>query len=225
MIRARRPSLLLLALAGVACDKLYADPIAPPPPTTTSRADAGFVTPRAPAIPCPAQAAEENAPCTRSGAICEYGDSPDPGCNGTWICATDTSSTSTSRPLYWTEQTAADRCATCPPAAQIVDGAPCDVPSAGGVDAGDAGAADDAELHCTTPAGTCACTTGRDGAHAHARMWVCTKPAEGCPGARPMLGQVCLGERDCDYGQCTSKRGTRMVCRDEVWQIEAKPCE
>lgn len=216
MIASRRWCAALVALAGVACDKLYADPIGPPPPATTSRVDAGFVTPPAPAIPCPARPAQENAPCTLSGAICEYGGSPDPGCNGTWVCAADTSSSTGRALLYWTEQTAPDRCAACPPEAAIVDGAPC---------GGDAGAADDVELHCTTAAGTCACTTGRDGAHAHARIWVCTKPAEGCPPARPMLGQVCLGERECDYGQCTSKRGTRMVCRDEVWQIEAKPCE
>ena len=223
MSRSRRWCAALVALAGVACDKLYADPIAPPPPTTISRADGGFVTPRVPAIPCPRGEAEENAPCTQSGAICEYGGQPDPGCNATWVCVADTASSTSSgaRPLYWTEQTAADRCAArCPPAEQIVDGAPCDLGALGEADAGD-----EDELHCTTERATCACTTGRDGAHAHARIWVCTKPAEGCPVARPMLGRVCLGEKDCDYGQCSSKRGTRMVCRDEVWQIEAAPCD
>lgn len=219
MSAARRGSMLVPAIAamiGIGCEKLYADPVAPPSPTT-ARADAGFVTAPTPAIPCPHGAAEENAPCPLRGAICEYGGDPDPGCNGTWACATDTA---TSSP-YWTEQTAPDTCTRqCPPAAEIVDGAPCALGAFG-----DGGTGDEEELHCTTETASCACTTGRDGAHAHARIWVCTKPADGCPIARPMLGQVCLGERDCDYGQCTSKRGARMVCRDEVWQIEAKPCE
>jgi hypothetical protein len=89
---------------------------------------------------------------------------------------------------------------------------------------GDAGAGDEAELICSTPQGTCACTTGPDGAHAHPRRWVCRAPGEGCPMQRPKLGQVCVGERACDYGACDFKRGSRMICQDETWQIEAAPC-
>src|SRR5262249_20927759 len=99
----------------------------------------------------------------------------------------------------------------------IIDGASCDL--------GDAGTGDEAEIQCVTPRGVCACTTGVDGAHAHPRRWVCVPVGSNCPTSRPLLGAPCIGTRSCDYGACDFKRGARMICEDDVWQLEVLPCK
>jgi hypothetical protein len=199
-----------LAAALSACDEVYANPVTDPGTSSFSGApDAGGLTsPRTPPASCTRSPAE-NAPCNAVGAICEVGTSPDKECNAIYVCANDLTYGS-----HWTEESFGSCAQTCPPSSEIVDGAPCEL---------DGGA--EAELHCTTPLGTCACTTGPDGAHAHARMWVCVKPADvTCPESRPLLGQPCFGERTCDYGSCAFKRGFRMICEDDVWQTEGAPC-
>jgi hypothetical protein len=195
---------------GVACDEVYADPITTPFGAVT--VDAGiFSTPRTPPLPCP-RTPRENGPCARTGTVCEYGESPDPVCNLHLVCAAD------SFGRAWVEQSPGACPARCPDAASIVEGAPCDL--------GDAGTGDDAEeLQCATPLGTCACTTGPGGGRVHPRRWVCVPPSPDCPLRRPTLGQTCIGDRSCDYGACAFKRGVRMVCEDEVWQVEAARCE
>jgi len=202
-----------LSLGGLsfACDEVYADPVTTPTFSPFSGIpDSGLTSTRTRPVAC-TSAPRENSPCVQPGSICEQGQSPDQRCNTIYVCASDVAYGS-----YWTEQ-APPRCTLeCPDPAQIADGAPCDVGDAGG---------DEAELHCTTAAGTCVCTTGRDGAHAHARKWVCTKPADDCPATRPLLGQPCFGQHSCDYGSCESKRGMRMICEDEVWQTEIAECD
>ena len=206
-------ALSLLLLAVVACDQVYADPVEPSP--AAARFDSGFATTRTPPSPCPRASALENSPCYRPGSVCEYGASPDPSCNAIYTCKNDQS-----YGLYWTEDTSRRDCPFKCPAdpSTIVDGAPCDLSDA------DGGADDAAELQCTTADATCACTTGPDAMHAHERRWVCRKPGDGCPVKRPGLGQVCVGSQSCDYGACDFKRGSRMSCIDEVWQIEAAEC-
>lgn len=198
---------LALVVSSAACDTVYADPIGAPP-YTPPVPDASLTSSRNPPVECP-RTLEENAPCPLVGGVCETGTSSNPTCNTTFVCASD--------PVYgpyWTEQKRGHCAATCPDPATIVEGAACDL--------GDAGA--DGELLCNAPLGTCGCTIGRDGAHQHARVWVCTKPAEGCPDKRPMLGQPCFGDLTCDYGSCVFANGWRMICADDVWQTEAGQC-
>ncbi len=204
-----------MGLGGLlfACGEVYADPVTAPLFSPFSGIpDSGLTSRRNPPVACSTSPRGENSPCSQPGSICEYGASPDQKCNTLYVCAADTYYGS-----YWTEQAPPSCVLSCPDdPSQIVDGAPCDVADAGG---------DEAELHCTTPVGTCICTTGRDGAHAHARQWVCTKPAEDCPAKRPLLGQPCVGAHSCDYGACESKRGMRMICEDDVWQTEIAQCD
>ncbi len=203
--------LTALALAGVACTDLQANPITAPYTSAFSGGrgvDAGLTSKRNPPIACP-HTIDENSPCPQVGGVCEFGTSADSQCNTVYVCAADPQYGD-----YWTEQSRGTCGAVCPASSAIVEGAPCDL--------GDAGSQD--ELLCTTPQGTCGCTTGPDGAHAHARMWVCTKPADGCPDQRPLLGQPCVGDIACDYGSCVFKDGWRMICEDEVWQTEEGQC-
>lgn len=202
---------VLVVLALAACDQVYADPVTAPYSSSgfAPGVDAGgLTTTRTPPVQCPATL-DENGPCPQVGAKCEIGTSPDPRCNTEFACANDERYGS-----YWTERTRGTCTDVCPDPSLIVDGAPCELTDT----------APEAELHCTTPQGPCICTTGRDGAHQHARKWVCTKPETGCPLKRPLYGQPCFGERSCDYGACISKRGTRMFCEDDVWQTELATC-
>jgi hypothetical protein len=203
-----------------ACDEVYADPVTVPFSSSSSGGfDAGVSTsPRIPPIPCNTRP-NENGPCARAGAVCEYASarqdpSPDPTCNTLYQCVNNTS-----YGAYWTEQTRGKCSGKCPENLNaIVDGAPCDL----GADAG----GDEAELQCIVPGlGNCGCTTGPDGAHAHPRRWVCVRPKIDCPTERPLLGQPCFGDHSCDYGACAFKRGAQMICQDEVWQVEVATCK
>jgi hypothetical protein len=206
----------LVALAAWACGQVYADPVKQGFGSPSSPGiDSGILAPRLPAVPCPPTEVGENGPCDNEGNVCEYGSSPDPACNTSYRCVQDADYGD-----YWTEASPPKCPFSCPPSSAIVDGAPCNIAAYG-----DAGTPDDAaELQCATPNGTCACTTGPDGAHVHPRTWVCRKPAADCPAVRPLLGALCVGEHSCDYGACDFKRGSRMTCQDEVWQIETAAC-
>lgn len=202
-----------LGVALFACDKVYADPITTPFTASTSFFDSGLTSTRLPPTPCPRNVAE-NAPCSKVSAVCEAGESPDPKCNSTFVCVQD------NYDKYWTEQTPPSCLSTCPAPSAIQDGAPCEIPDAG---------SNDAELQCPGVASVCACTTGPDGAHSHPRRWVCVRPQDkdnGCiPDKRPLLGQPCVGDHVCNYGACDFKRGTQMICEDDVWQIEVAQCD
>lgn len=205
---------VLAAAALFACDEVYADPVTIPFSSSFGSVDSGVSTsPRIPPIPCNTRP-NENGPCARAGAVCEYGKSSDPTCNTLYQCVNNTQFGA-----YWTEQTRGTCTSKCPDdLTTIVDGAPCDLgPDAGG---------DEAELQCIVPGlGNCGCTTGPDGAHAHPRRWVCVKPKSDCPPERPLLGQPCFGDHSCDYGACEFKRGAQMICQDEVWQVEVAACK
>lgn len=213
-MRSRLVQALLAGGAVVACSQVYADPVTS---TVVIGLDAGtFTTPRTPPVPCP-RLPSENSPCARVGTVCEYGSSPDPRCNANVVCAASSLGQS------WTERSEGACAARCPAdPATIVDGAPCDLAALAGPDAGPISSDD--ELACATPVGVCACTTGRDGANEHPRRWACARVPPGCPIARPLLGQPCLGSRACDYGACSWKRGMRMICEDDVWQVESASC-
>jgi len=199
----------------VACDEVYADPILIPSPFFGgSGFDAGpLITPRPAPYACRDERLLENGPCVVVGAQCETGKTSDPRCNATFTCVRDPR-----YGLYWTETRQPSCQGTCP-TTPIVNGAPCDVDTdaTGKMPA-------EYELQCSSGEQLCGCTTGRDGAHVHERRWVCTTAGDGCPAARPLVGSTCLGDRVCDYGGCTLKRGTGMICDQGVWQVEATPC-
>lgn len=223
-----RASLALVVLGvplAAACGDTYADTFqtggaaqATAAPTG-SFFDAGAVLPDDAIVACPDRRPDENAPCTVAGAACEYGASPDPACNATLACT----STETGA-LAWTRRPqAASVCAAaqCPSGAVAsLNGQPCDLPSV------DGGAPSDVdELVCTMDDGTCACTTGPDAAHAHARAWVCTVPRAPCPTRRPLAGEPCSDRLSCDYGSCDWKRGVKMECDSVVWLTGGGSCE
>lgn len=200
----------------IACGNVYADPIeAPYSFGATSSFDAGSIPPKknVPVV-CP-ETVRENSRCSNVGTACEVGTSSDPDCNSTYICTRDPD-----YGLYWAESKPPSCAGVCPAPAQIVDGAPCSIPSSP-----DSGVPDEnLELQCPSLDTLCACTTGPDSAHRHERRWVCVKTGEGCPASRPNAGRACLGDRTCDYGTCEFKRGTGMICDQGVWQVEATPC-
>lgn len=196
----------------IACEEIDADPITIPYSASSSGfvVDSGLTSTRVTPIQCPTHI-RENSSCPQAQARCELGSNADPQCNTLYECASDLSYGN-----YWTIETPPSCAGTCPAdPSQMAEGTPCDIP--------DAGAPED-ELHCPTAQGICICTTGRDGAHAHDRVWVCKKTDDGCPSTRPLFGQPCIGHAECDYGSCISKRGERMICADDVWQTEVGSC-
>jgi hypothetical protein len=220
---ARLVTPVLVALLAAACGDLYADPV-----QTLSfspdfvggpniAVDAAASIPRDSVFPCPQVAPTEGTPnCNKAGAACEYGSSPDMRCNTTLSCVPDEDfgSTWTARPSIL--------CPTyqCPTGSTgSIEGTACGFPT---TDAG--GPADADELVCPMEDGVCACTTGTDALHAHARRWVCVKPTGNCPMTRPLAGQRCSGQGSCDYGSCGFKRGVRMECSSSVWTTGSATC-
>lgn len=148
-----------------------------------------------------------------AGGACEYGTSLDRACNRTYACETE----------EWTLQPNAQTCYDkfCPATtAKTTDlsGTPCDL-------RGDAGAEDpNAEAICPVADGDCICTTGGPNSAAHGRMWVCQTPQFGCPLHRPGLGSECQVGTTCDYGSCSSKRGSAVVCNNGQWLETSTSC-
>jgi hypothetical protein len=207
---------LAAAAVAVACGDLYADPIVEEI-VEPAAFDAATLDPQNVEQPCPASRPSENAPCSPLGMTCEYGTSPDMRCNAILSCA----------PYFgvasW-EGRSREVCSrkACPDRSVAeLDGTPCTLPE-GDPDAGPPRDAD--ELVCSVEGGTCACTTGRDGAHAHERRWSCVKPSGDCPVHRPLAGQACGAPRWCDYGSCAFKRGLRMECAGGVWLTGGASC-
>lgn len=207
-------ALLLL----VACDDVYVETaggaasvagsaVALPPQDTI---------PRETIVSCTSSRPDEDSPCENVGTSCEYGTSPDIECNTTLVCEGDANGGTAA----WTPRPSHTcNLQECPSGAiASLDGQPCNVPS---VDGGAPAA--DAELLCSMNDGICACTTGPDGSHGHARIWVCTRPPSDCPADRPLAGQPCNGARICDYGSCLFKRGLRMECKQGVWLTGGSP--
>lgn len=157
---------------------------------------------------CPSTAPNPKSDCDSTNAVCEFGASAMPECNSVMDCQTDgTFSAWRARPMPACET----RTCPSPEALATLDGLPCDLGSPdGGTSASD-------ELLCQGLEGVCACTTGRDAAHAHDRRWVCTRAIAPCPSRRPNIGQPCTTAMLCDYGGCTSKRGLRMSCTEGKW--------
>lgn len=216
-----RTLVLTACVVLAACGDIYADPIEESP--TSPRfgiepppAPSVDPTTNGPSLPCP-DTPIEGAACGVSGLTCEYGASPDPMCNTTVSCIalTNRSGTWTARP--------SKLCPTydCPRGSiGNLDGTPCDLPRS------DAGGPSDAdELACPMDDGICACTTGRDAAHAHPRRWVCVLPRPTCPVVRPLTGQSCVSTRVCDYGSCVLKHGVQMSCNGTVWTSGGAACD
>jgi hypothetical protein len=178
--------------------------------------DASAVAPKDLVSACPHNPAIEGADCDMVGATCEYGSSPDQQCNTTLSCGPDGNFglTWVARPSVLCPSYDCPRGASAP-----IEGTPCSLPSEDG-----AAPADADELVCPMTDGLCACSTGTDPAHAHARVWVCVKPSTSCPATRPLAGQSCGEDRTCDYGSCAFKRGMRMECTSGVWSSGSASC-
>jgi len=202
---------------GVGCGDVYADPEADvttgtPPPAQT---DAG--RPSEPPMVCPVNRPRENSPCAVPGSVCEYGSSADQDCNTLLVCRGAVPE------MYW-EPIYGGPCrkALCPTDTNVasLDGKPCTIE-----EPAEEGPVTDAdEVVCSVTDGTCACTTGRDGATAHERKWVCVQPVTSCPVNRPLAGQKCVGRQWCDYGSCSFKRGVLMGCIDSTWRMGGATC-
>ena len=214
---------VLIALLAAACGDLYADPavtfssFSPDRGGVGIAVDAAASIPRDIVFPCALVAPVEGTPnCTATGVACEYGSSPDMRCNTTLTCAPDETFG-----ITWTARPSV-LCPSyqCPSGSSAsLEGTACGLPTS------DAGAPADAdELSCPMQDGVCACTTGTDALHAHARRWVCVKPTGNCPVTSPLAGQHCSGQGSCDYGSCGWKRGLRMECTSGVWTTGSATC-
>jgi hypothetical protein len=165
----------------------------------------------------------EGATCTQAGLTCEVGTSPDSTCNTTLVC---TPAPLPNGALIWVSRPSV-LCPSyaCPDRTTSIDtvaAQPCTLPE---TDAGPVTNAD--ELVCPMSDGVCACSTGVDAAHAHARVWVCIKPSVGCNVDRPVSGQSCGSgstNKVCDYGSCDFKHGVRMECDGVAWRPEGATC-
>ncbi|MBX3185880.1 MAG: hypothetical protein KF819_02650 [Labilithrix sp.] len=215
---ARFLSFAVLAALPAACGDVYADPVRDTGMATSARPpSSAFPGPTIEErmLPCPNQPLEGSA-CGSLGMTCEYGVSPDATCNTTLTCIGDASFGGA-----WVARPS-KLCPTydCPRGAMAtIRDQPCDLPRS---DAGPPSEAD--ELACPMDDGVCACTTGRDAAHAHPRRWVCVTPRPSCPATRPLAGQSCVAARQCDYGSCDFKQGMQMDCRGDVWLAGGATC-
>jgi hypothetical protein len=222
-LRLRLATLALCAAAptaSAACGDLYTDPIATaqatPPTAPTIARDASTIVARDDVQACPRDGIVEGASCNSLGVACEFGSSPDMHCNTTFACVPD----QTFGPTWTARPSVLCPSYECPSGdAATIDGTACSVPTT------EAGAPSESdELVCPMSDAICACTTGTDAAHAHARRWVCIKPSTTCPATRPLAGQSCIVERPCDYGACAFKRGMRMECSAGVWRSGTATC-
>lgn len=207
---------LVFFAVGAGCGDVYADP--QPDETQVSTETKVDASRPEPPVVCPPVRPRENGPCTAPGSICEYGASADQDCNTFLACR------GSNPDAYW-EPLPSSPCrkSLCPKDANVasLDGKPCaiDKPAEEGP------VTDADEVVCNTTDGVCACTTGRDGASAHARRWVCVRPATSCPAHRPLAGQACTGGQWCDYGSCSFKRGLLMECIGSTWRMGGATCQ
>ena len=225
-ISTRLATLASLAVLAAACGDLYSDPPvgptelapsieqAPNGPSVAFDASAGAARDIAPS--CPDIRGVEGALCNSLGSTCEYGSSPDQRCNTTLSCTPQSNSGETwvARPSLLCPSYECPRGPSAP-----IAGTPCALPAEDGGTPSDAD-----ELVCPMSDGICACTTGTDPAHAHARVWVCVKPATACPLTRPLVGAVCDQLRTCDYGSCAFKQGMKMECNGIAWASASASC-
>lgn len=221
--------LVAAALVAAGCN-VYADPVddgsasgnvpGPSASALVSNDDAGTApTP----VFCPPERPVDDTQCSIQGSVCEYGETPDVTCNPRVECQSSPIGATGALPPAWSTDAPIGGCVahTCPDTfAAITNGSPCDAPT----DAGDG-----AEYLCGYPEGVCGCSTGPDGAHAHARRWDCAPPPTSpCPSARPHIGQPCDFSGagvTCDYGSCIWKHGTAMRCDGQSWQATEVPCK
>ncbi len=211
------------ALLVAACDsdKFY--------PSTGSRGfapapvpfDAGNSKP-AEVPPSPCEAAQAGSVCTYSGPqSCERGDAANVGCNEVLTCTS----------AEWRRGVGRTCATTCPSTfGDAPDGA-CEEPATA------------PSVLCEYPEGLCGCvhssrigdasTDGDagddDGGDAGPYVWTCVpaKHQDGCPRARPRLGDRCVRKVTCDYGSCVFDDGILVECRgatEAFWErATAKP--
>jgi hypothetical protein len=137
-------------------------------------------------------------PCGIDGMECEYGASPNPGCdqimeclNGMW----------TPPPLPSCEV------GTCP--ASYADVAQGQVCYGNGLD-------------CAYPEGQCNCSYTSSRGVGNNSLWYCFDPA-GCPEPRPRVGAPCAQPGlACDYGACTG--GLLETCTGGYWNMTMTSC-
>jgi hypothetical protein len=212
---------IVIALVGVGCTTAYADPIDAVTPGPATLPGAVIAAPGsalgADDLFCTYKRPIEGASCSFPGAACEYGGSPDLTCDAIVDCLGVGNGESS-----WSTRAPNPECVPhdCPSSyGDIVAGSPCDI------DIDGAPAGDSAEYLCAYDQGTCGCTTGVDGAHAHARQWECTGAASFvCPKQRPAIGTACSGTMICDYGSCLFKHGTAVECAGSHWLATVIDC-
>ncbi|MDF2691963.1 MAG: hypothetical protein K0S65_346 [Labilithrix sp.] len=212
---------------AVACGDVYADPggridsidnieDADVAPIADASAGPNFLQAQ-----CSTSRPRENTGCLELGATCEYGKSADRECNTLLAC------TSTATRNAWVPRPT-DPCfeSACPVDADVasLDGKPCTLGEESDAAVGGT-VTDNDEAVCNMTDGICACTTGRDGATKHERMWICVHPISVCPPNRPPLGSSCSGSLWCNYGSCEFKRGMVMECINGSWLNGGATCQ
>jgi hypothetical protein len=173
--------------------------------------------PDAPA-PCPDRLPSGGDFCPQTPAVCEYGSSPQLGCNAVAICQSG---------FRWAVELPAMCEETCPPTwedlpegtACSVDGALCRYVEAtcgcaagpGDPDAGDdAGDPDAGELEAD--AGDHEAGAPPPGS------WRCVRPAPGCPARMPLENAPCVRPMTCDYGSAVFGRPLTFRCDGRSWR-------
>jgi hypothetical protein len=147
---------------------------------------------------CPTSPPASNGSCTVAGLTCEYGSSPELGCNQIFTCMNGS----------WEGQAGAD-CVTgtCPTSySSVPQGQDC---SPQGLD-------------CGYPEGQCNCSFMLP-VGTNQPKWQCMTPMQGCPDPRPDLGTACSqAGLMCDYGGCTG--GVVTSCENGYWQQGFTAC-
>jgi hypothetical protein len=157
--------------------------------------------------PCPDRLPTGGEPCPRTPTVCEYGSSPQLGCNAVAICQSG---------FRWAVELPAMCAETCPPTWEdlpegtrcSVDGALCRyVEATCGCAAGpgdpDAGDPDAGELEAGAPP---------------PGSWRCVRPAPGCPARMPLEDAPCVRPMTCDYGSAVFGRPLTFDCDGRSWR-------
>jgi hypothetical protein len=148
---------------------------------------------------CPATPPASGSMCSPQGLQCEYGTSPDPGCNMLAGCTAS----------GW-EYALGGNC-TMGQCASSYGSVPVNQNCAG-----------DNGLVCGYAQGTCTCSYGAP-PHVNGPVWQCFPAADGCPSPRPDIGTACSDPgKSCDYGACQG--GIALQCTGGVWQEQMTAC-
>ncbi|HEY1959691.1 MAG TPA: hypothetical protein VGH28_28975 [Polyangiaceae bacterium] len=149
---------------------------------------------------CPVSPPSQGGACSPNQLECEYGTSPEPGCNQLFECASGS----------WQDQTNGQ---ICPP--------PSDCPATYASIAPDSDCSPNG-LGCAYPEGTCLCTQSF-GAQKLTPAWSCIPATAQCPSPRPDIGSSCSEPgQQCDYGGCQG--GVSLQCTGGMWSQVLTPC-